>query len=152
MTWLGNIAAFLVRWRAILASALVLILALLLFPFKLPIVPLWSLRVIDDGGTAVRDIKVTEHWQHYLVEPDGHEEVRQTDQAGRVDFPERTVRVSIVSRVLARLRRFGSSGIPARSDPYASIVVWGNRDYETTVAVHEPEGPLQVEVLVHRQR
>jgi hypothetical protein len=142
----------LVRWRAILASVLVLILALLIFPFKLPIAPLWSLRVLDESGMGVRDIKVTEHWQHYLVEPDGHEEVRQTDPTGRVEFPERNVRVSIASRALARLRRFGSSGMPARSDPYASIVVWGNRYYETTVAVHEPEGPLQAEVVVHRQR
>ena len=114
--------------------------------------PRWRLRVIDDAGTVVRNIKVTEHWQHYLVESEGHEEVRQTNESGLVDFPERTVQASIVSRGLGRLERFGSLGAPARSGPYASIVVWGSRDYETVVAVHESEATLPGEVVVHRQR
>ena len=114
--------------------------------------PRWRLRVADDAGTLVRDIKVTEHWQYYLVESEGHEELRQTDQSGRVDFPERNVRASIASRAYGRVRRFGSLGTPARPGPYASVVVWGNRDYETVVAVYAPEAPLQSEVVVHRQR
>jgi hypothetical protein len=51
----------------------------------------------------VRQIKVTEHWQHYLVESEGHEEVRQTDESGRVDFPERSVRASVASRMFTGL-------------------------------------------------
>lgn len=113
--------------------------------------PRWRLRVVDDAGTLVRGIKVTEHWQHYLVESEGHEEVRQTDERGGVDFPERTVRASFVSRALGKMGRFGSLGTPARAGPYASVVVWGSRDYETVVAVYEPEAPLQSEVVVHRQ-
>jgi len=114
--------------------------------------PRWRLRVVDDGGAVVRGIRVTEHWQHYLVESEGHEEVRQTDEGGGVDFPERTVRASFASRVLAKLRRFASLGTPARSGPYASVVVWGNRDYETAVAVYQAEALVQSEVVVHRQR
>ena len=116
------------------------------------IVPRWRLRVVDDSGALVRDIKVTQHWQHYLVEAEGHEELRGPDANGAVDFPERTVRASVASRVLARVRRIGSSGTAARSDPYASVVVWGNREYETVVAVYEPEAPLPAEVVAHRQR
>lgn len=108
--------------------------------------------MVDDAGALVRDIKVTEHWQHYLVESEGHEEVRQTDEIGRVDFPERAVRASIAWRAVGKVRRFGSLGAPARPGPYASIVVWGKRDYETVVAVYELEKPLQSEVVVHRQR
>ena len=143
------------RWRAILAGVLVLLLiflAILCFPFKMAIVPSWHLRVVDDAGIAVRDINVTEHWQHYLVESEGHDEVRQPDQGGRVEFPERTVRASVVTKALAKLRRFGGTGEPARSDPYASIVVWGNRDYETVVAVYVLDTPLRSEVVVHRRR
>lgn len=114
--------------------------------------PRWHLRVVDDAGTSLRDIRVTEHWQHYLVESGGHEEVQRTDESGRVDFPERTVRASIAFRVWAKLRRVGSSGAAARSGPYVSVVVWGNRDYETGVAVYEPEAPLQNEIVVHRHR
>ena len=116
------------------------------------IVPRWQLRVVDDTGAPVRDIKVTEHWQHYLVESEGHEEVLRTDEGGRVDFPERTVRASFASRAMGKVRRFGSSGTAARSDPYASVVVWGSRDYEIVVAVYQPEVPPQSEVVAHRQR
>ena len=116
------------------------------------VVPRWQLRVVDDAGAVVREIKVTEHWQHYLVESEGHEEMGQTNGSGRVDFPERTVRASIASRVLGKLSRFKSAGTPVQSGPYASIVVWGSRDYQTTVAVYQPEAPLQSEVVVHRQR
>jgi hypothetical protein len=152
LTWLGNIASLAGRWRVVIGGVLFLLLILLLFPFKMPIVPRWRLRVVDDAGVLVRQIKVTEHWQHYLVESEGHEEVRQTDESGRVDFPERSVRASIVSRIIHRLTGFASQGMKAKTEPYASIVVWGNRDYETVVAVFEPEGQLQSEVLVHRQR
>ena len=131
---------------------MLLLFILLFFPFKMAIAPRWRVRVVDDVGVLVRQIKVTEHWQHYLVESEGHEEVRQTDESGRVDFPERSVRASIVSRIINRLTGFASQGTKAKTEPYASIVVWGNRDYETVVAVFEPERPLQSEVLVHRLR
>lgn len=116
------------------------------------VVPAWRLRVVDESGTLVRDIKVTEHWQHYLVETEGHEEVRQTDQSGHVDFPERTVRASFMTRVLGILSRFTALGTPRKSGPYASLVVWGNRDYVTEVAGYQPDLPLPNQVVVHRPR
>lgn len=111
--------------------------------------PRWQLRVVDDVSTPVHDLNVTEHWQHYLVEAEGHEEVRRTDDRGRVDFPERTVRASIAARVVGVLRRFSKLGAPARSGPYASVVVWGKREYETAVAVSEPGAQLPSEIVVH---
>ena len=152
MTWFANILALPRRLQAALAGVLLLLLILLVFPFKLSTAPRWRLRVVDDSGAAVQSIKVTEHWQHYLVESEGHEEVLTTNGEGVVDFPERTVRASFVSRLLGKLRRFGSMGAPLRPGPYASIVVWGRRDYETVVAVYLPEAPLPTEVLVHQQR
>lgn len=152
MTWFANIPAIPRRLQAALAGVLLLLLILIVFPFKLSTAPTWRLRVVDDSGGAVRNIKVTEHWQHYLVESEGHEEVLTTDGDGVVDFPERTVRASLLSRLLAKFRRFGSREVPLRPGPYASIVVWGRRDYETVVAVYVPDAPLPGEVVVHRQR
>ena len=116
------------------------------------VVPRWQLQVADSSGMRVGNIKVTEHWQHYLVETEGHEEMRQTDANGQVDFPERTVRASFTSRLLGRLSRFRTMGEPAKSGPYASIVVWGNKDYVPEVAVYQPDGPVQNMVVVHRPR
>jgi hypothetical protein len=128
------------------------VIILLFFPFKTTTAPRWQLRVIEDGGAPVREVNVTEHWQHYLVEAEGHEELRRTTDNGQVDFPERTVRASIVSRGFATLRRLGGFGTSTRSGPYASVVVWGQREYETMVAVYEPPSPLASEIVVHRQR
>ena len=98
----------------------------------------------------MRDIKVTEHWQDYLLESEGHEEMLKTDGGGVVDFPERTIRASIASRLAHRVAGFAGRGTKARIDKYASVVVWGNRDYEIAVAVADPEAPPPTEIKVHR--
>ena len=89
------------------AGAAVLLLALFLYPFKTTIVPRWRLNVVDETRVlGVPDIRVTEHWQHYLLESEGHEEMQKTNQNGLVDFPTRTIRASLASRV-TRLRDYG---------------------------------------------
>lgn len=139
-------------WRIALGSAFLVLLLILLYPFKMTTVPEWNLRVLDDSGTAVRGIKVTEHWQHYLLEDRGHEDPRITSDEGRVGFPDRSIRASLLGRLFARMGKIGSQGDRARTDPYGSVVVWGRKDHVTTVAVH-PEGKLpQAEITVQRLR
>jgi len=150
LTWFGNIAALPGRWRVILAGVFLLLLILLFFPFKTTIVPRWRLHVVDDAGALVRDINVTEHWQYYLLESEGHEEMLKTDGSGMVDFPERTIRASVASRLAHRVTSFAGRGTKARIDKYSSVVVWGNRDYEIGVAVAAPEAPPPTEIKVHR--
>ena len=134
------------------AGAAVLLLAFLLYPFKTRIVPRWRLNVVDETRVlGVPDIRVTEHWQHYLLESEGHEEMQKTNQNGLVDFPARTIRASLASRVLRTIFNFARQGANARLDAYASIVIWGNAGYETTVAVYQPEAPTQTEIVVRRQ-
>ena len=134
------------------AGASVLLLALFLYPFKTTIVPRWRLNVVDETRVlGVPDIRVTEHWQHYLLESEGHEEMQKTNQNGLVDFPTRTIRASLASRVTRTIFNFAREGANAKSGPYASIVVWGSSDYETTVAVYQPDTPTQTEIVVHRQ-
>jgi hypothetical protein len=57
------------------AAASILLLGLILFyPFQTTIVPEWSLKVVDEEGLPVRDVNVTEHWQHFLLESASHED------------------------------------------------------------------------------
>jgi len=148
----GKIAELPRRWRVLFAGAAVLLLALFLYPFKTTIVPRWRLNVVDETRVlGVPDIRVTEHWQHYLLESEGHEEMQKTNQNGLVDFPMRTIRASLASRVTRTIFNFAREGANAKSGPYASIVVWGSSDYETTVAVYQPDTPTQTEIVVHRQ-
>jgi hypothetical protein len=138
------------RWRKALVSALLVLLIILLYPFKTTTVPEWNLRILDDRGAAVQGIKVTEHWQNYLLEASGHEDQRTTNEEGHVGFPARTIRASLLGRLVARIGKLGSHGVQGRIDPYGSVVVWGSKNHATTVAVH-PEGELpQAEIRVQR--
>ena len=140
------------RFRIAVITVLAILLITFLYPFQTTIVLEWDLRVVDDAGTPVGDIKVTEHWQHYLLEAEGHEEVQTTNQDGRVNFGVRSIRASAVRRLFARLKKIGSHNDRGRIDRYAAVVVWGNKSYETTVAVYrEGEMPLP-DIRVRRLR
>jgi len=146
----GKILELVKRWRAPIAGALLFLLLVLVFPFQSTIVPRWRLHVVDETGTQIAGINVTEHWQHYLLESEGHEEMVKTDGSGMVDFPERTIRASVASRLAHRVTSFAGRGTKARIDKYSSVVVWGNRDYEIGVAVAAAEAPPPSEIKVHR--
>ena len=97
-------------------------------------------------------VSVTEHWQHYLLESEGHEEMRRTDETGLVEFPARTVQASITTRVIDAIIHLVREGAKAKFGTYASLVIWGSRDYETAVAIYKPGTPPQTEIVVHRMR
>jgi hypothetical protein len=146
LPWISKIGP---RLRKALLVLSLLLLILLVFPFQTITVPTWSLRVVDESGSPVPGISVTEHWQHYLLESSGHQEVRQTEPNGRVSFPGRTIRASLLRRFLATISRLGKSGADGKREPYASVVVWGSAKHETAVAVYHPKQALQPEVVVH---
>ena len=136
-------------FRIVLITAFAVFLIAVLCPFQTTTVPRWSLRVVDDTGAPVREINVTEHWQDYLLESEGHEEVQTTNQDGLVSFGARTIRASVTRRLLARIGKFGSND--TRAVRYGAVVVWGRKDYETTVAVYQGDVP-SAEIRVQRLR
>jgi len=134
--------------QASIAVGLLLVLLLLFYPFQTTIVPEWSLKVVDEEGAPVRAVNVTEHWQHFLLEASSHEEMRRVQDNGAVSFPERTIRASLVRRGIATIGRIKQDGWRARRSPGASIVVWGNAGYATTVEVYVPSELPQSHVMV----
>lgn len=142
-------------WRFRLGRSARLVVALVLaaflplfYPFQTTIVPEWSLKVVDEEGAAVKDINVTEHWQHFLLEKSSHEDVRRVGDNGVVSFPVRNIRASLVRRGIATIGRIKSDGWRARRSPAASVVVWGNKSYATTVAVYNHSDLPQSHVVV----
>lgn len=138
------------RFRILVLAIVVFLLVTFLYPFQSTTLPEWNLRVVDDAGVPVQEINVTEHWQDYMLEAEGHEEVRTTNQDGRVSFGQRNLRASLTRRLLARINKFGKHQPEGRAIRYGSVVVWGNRNYETTVAVNQAEVP-PAEVNVRRR-
>ena len=94
---------------------------------------------------------MTEHWQHYLIESEGHEDMRKTDAAGIVDFPARKVRASLVTRAVDFGLNLLNQGKSAKFEPYASLVVWGSQEYDTAVASYTPDSQPQTSVIVQRR-
>ena len=90
---------------ASLCLVLVLLLAFLIYPFQQTIIPAWQLRIIDNHGSPVSEINITEHWQHWLFEKDAHDDLRKPGLDGRVSFPERTMRTSLLNRLVTRVQR-----------------------------------------------
>ena len=149
--WISGLRRLRYRSRIVLAAALALSLVIFLYPFKTTILPQWSLRVVDDAGAPVREINVTEHWQHYLLESAGHEEAQTTNRDGRVSFALRSIRASLAGRLFARIGKIARQGDRGRTDPYGAVVVWGSKD-ATTVAVYQEKEIPQPEIRVQRLR
>ena len=124
------------RPKGLLIAILVLLLLTLVYPFQITIVPAWDLRIVDETHAPVGAINVTEHWRHYLFESYGQEDLRRTEADGRVSFPERTMRASLLTRAWATIKTIAGDGRHARRDAAASAVVWGSKDYETAVEVY----------------
>jgi hypothetical protein len=140
------------RFRIVVLATSVVFLVIVSYPFETTIVPQWNLQVVDEAGAPVREINVTEHWQHYVLESGGHEEAQTTNQDGLVSFGARSIRASVVRRLFAQLSNFGSYDNRGRPIRYGAVVVWGSKSYETTVAIYPGEGTPQPEIRVQRLR
>ena len=131
---------------------LLVLLAFLIYPFQQTIVPAWQLRIIDNHGSPVSEINITEHWQHWLFEKDAHDDLRRPGPDGRVSFPERTMRTSILNGLVTRVHRRVTEGRYAKIEPAASVVVWGSKNHETTVAVYRIGELPPSEIIVRATR
>jgi hypothetical protein len=138
-------------FKIALVATPLLLLAVLLFPFQSVVIPGWSLRIVDESDQPVTGVNVTEHWQHYLLEAEGHDDPRITDGLGKVDFPERVIRASLLSRAFSRVQKSLRRGEDARTDCYAAVVVWGSREFETAIALYQESAPA-AKVVLNRNR
>ncbi len=80
-------------------------------PFTTTVVPAWKLRVIDVNGTPCPNSQVNQGWGHYSIElgrPIGGDEYLYTDNNGYVEFPERTIKATLLWRIVAPIIAFVS--------------------------------------------
>jgi len=143
-----RIAKLSARVKFALGLVLLVLLLVLIYPFQTTIVPHWRFLVVNDHGIPVRAMNVTEHWRHYMLESEGHEEISRTEDDGQVNFPARTIRASLLRRMAARINKAAGSSGQARIDASASVVLWGSKQYETTVAIYSDPNPPQSEISV----
>src|SRR6266496_2632386 len=121
-------------WLAFLTS----FLTVFLYPFETLVVPEWKARIVDERANPLVSVKVSEHWQHYSVETQGHEADSGTDQQGYVAFPRRTIRASLFMRVFGPVRNILHTGIHSSFGPSAYLIVSTSFEHSTENADYDP--------------
>jgi hypothetical protein len=96
------------KWALSLFSILALLL--LLYPQKLTIVPAYHVRLVDQSGEPLANTFVSELWQQTAAQRIENLQQIMTNSQGEVDLPQRTVRASLVERVLGCLRNASRQG------------------------------------------
>jgi len=89
-------------------------------PFSTVVVPAFTVQVVDTVGRAVDGACVSQTWQHYSFEAEGHDAEVKADSAGYAKFPRRTATASLFTRVIAPLRQAG--GMHSSFGPHAWII------------------------------
>ena len=115
----------------ILALPGVLALVFLLYPFETTIVPEWNTQVVDEGGKPLRGVLVSEQWQYYSIETDGHEAEARTNHDGYVAFPKRGIRASLFIRAIALMRNILSTGAHSSFGGSAYLIVLTGYEHST---------------------
>ena len=137
------------RWIWLLLA--VVIVVVIVLPFETTVVPAWRIRAVDEAGNPIAGVNVSEHWQHYTVETRGHEELLITDENGYVSFPARSVRASILDRIVGVIRNIADTGIHVSFGPYAYIVVW-KESFEITSEDYSRYSPMPEQIVLRRKQ
>jgi hypothetical protein len=103
------------------------VVALFVYPFESLQAPAWEVSVVDASNNPVSGARVRESYQDYSAESKGNEADLVTDLTGKVTFPARTVRASVLKR-LAMVLSSATAGIHASFGPHAQIFVFGNME------------------------
>ena len=136
--------------RVGLAILGVLLAALLLYPFETTVVPEWRARVVDEAGNPLTGVIVTEHWQHYSIETEGHESETHTDNSGYVVFPGRAIRASIFMRAVGPVRSKVATGVHASFGVSAYLILSTGYEHVTENDSYRLGQPPPQTVVIRR--
>jgi hypothetical protein len=123
------------KWVIVILASLVI---LVLYPFKMTVVPEKRVLVINDMH-PVRDALVRQSWQNYSLEREGHEEDLPTDAHGRVTFPTRTIRAPLVWRLLGPLASIAGQGVHASFGVHTDVFPLPNSRTEVSSEIARPQ-------------
>ncbi len=86
----------------IILIILIISAVLSLIPFHTTAAPEWKIQVIDENGSPYKGQLVRQFCRNYSLQADcaDAESDQYTDENGYVTFPKRTIRLSLILRVL----------------------------------------------------
>jgi hypothetical protein len=124
------------KWVIVILASLAI---LVLYPFKITVVPEKRVLVMTKNMHPVRDALVRQSWQNYSLEREGHEEDLPTDAHGRVTFPTRTIRAPLVWRLLGPLASIAGQGVHASFGVHTDMFPLPNTGTEVSSEVARPQ-------------
>ena len=124
------------KWVIVILASLVI---LVLYPFKMTVVPEKRVLVIINDMHPVRDALVRQSWQNYSLEREGHLEDLPTDAHGRVTFPTRTIRAPLVWRLLGPLASIAGQGVHASFGVHTDVFPLPNSGTEVSSEIARPQ-------------
>ena len=107
MSWLATKQILKSKKRLLL----LLLVATLLYPFETSVVVPQNVLVVSQDGSPVFQARVRQIWQNYSLESIGHEEDLSTNSEGRIYFPHRTVRASLLWRAIRPIANIAGQGV-----------------------------------------
>jgi hypothetical protein len=117
----------------------VVLATLLLYPLKTTLVPAQHVLVVTEDMHPVKDALVRQIWKDYSLEHVGHEEDLPTDLHGRITFPARTVRASLLRRMIGPLASIAGQGIHASFGVHTDMFPLANRGTEVSSEIVQPQ-------------
>lgn len=138
----------LARWWPYLLAFLGCAALILLFPFKITVVPEWRVRVLDDTGKPFAKVKVVQIWNHHSLDVVGHDE-QWTDDNGYVLFPERTTRAGLLYRGWRSGRAAWKTPGPGGTEIRATV--WAATPKTVSDFLeYKPDEPLPTQIILRR--
>jgi hypothetical protein len=110
------------NWIAIIAAAILLVTFV---PIKSLAAPDWDVWVTDESGVALQGVLVRESFQNYSAEFRNGEETLTTDQAGHVRFKRKTLRASLLKRLVVTASS-ATAGVHASFGPHAIVFAFAD--------------------------
>ena len=94
---------------------------ILLYPLETTVLPPQNVLVVTEDWRPIQGVTVRQIWQHYSLESRGHEQDLKTDQGGRVVFPRRSIRASVLRRTLHPFWNILTEGVHASFGVYTDM-------------------------------
>ncbi len=110
----------------------------LLYPIESTVLPSQNVLVVTEDWRPIQGATVRQTWQHYSLESRGHEDDMNTDQSGRVMFPGRTIRASVLRRTLHPFWNILTQGVHASFGVHTDMFIVGG-------VTQRPAGDKRVE-------
>src|SRR6266536_2793702 len=91
-----------------------------LYPMKTNVAPEWTIQTVNEKGKPVPNVPLKQTWKDYWVEWEGHDVETATNQDGYATFPPRSIRVTLLMRLIRTISNLNLHGNPVTSEPYYS--------------------------------